>query len=262
MTALETSPTAPPLSVRGLTIGWGSEPLVENISFEVQRGEIFAILGTSGSGKSSLLRCLIGLSMPWKGEISIAGSGPPDLDHGLPPYGVMFQGGALFGSMTLLENVKLPLEQWTHLSAHDVEAIAYARLRLVGLAEAAKKPPAELSGGMIKRGAIARALALDPPLVFFDEPSAGLDPVTSADLDDLIVTLARSTQLTVVMVTHELDSLFRVADRCLVLDRQTRSVLAIGDPRELRHSSDPRIFQFFNPSSGVKERSWRPVPAT
>jgi phospholipid/cholesterol/gamma-HCH transport system ATP-binding protein len=252
----------PPVSVQGVTIGWSEQPLVENISFEVKRGEIFGILGTSGAGKSTLLRCLIGLNQPLKGEIRIAGQGPPDLEHGLPPYGVMFQGGALFGSMTLLENVKLPLEQWTQLAPRDVEAIAYGKLRLVGLADAAKKPPAELSGGMVKRAAIARALALDPALVFLDEPEAGLDPVTSADLDDLIITLARTTELTVVMVTHEIASLFRIADRCILLDRSTRSVLAVGDPRALQHSPDPRIQQFFNPGSGTKERSWRPVPPT
>jgi phospholipid/cholesterol/gamma-HCH transport system ATP-binding protein len=250
----------PAISVRDLTIGWSRKPLVEGISFEVARGEIFAILGTSGSGKSTLLRCLIGLSLPLKGEIDIAGEGPPDLEHGLPPYGVMFQGGALFGSMSLIENVKLPLEHWTQLTPGDAEAIAYARLRLVGLADSARKQPSELSGGMVKRAAIARALVLDPPLVFLDEPSAGLDPVTSADLDDLIITLAHSTGLTVVLVTHEIESLFRIADRCLLLDRSTRSVLAVGDPRALRKSSDPRVQQFFNPGAGGKERSWRPAP--
>jgi phospholipid/cholesterol/gamma-HCH transport system ATP-binding protein len=253
---------APALSVRGLSIGWGKTVLVEEITFEVAPGEIFAILGGSGAGKSTLLRCLIGLEPPLAGEIRIAGDGPPDLDHGLPPFGVMFQGGALFGSLSLIENVKLPLTQWTRLAPRHVEEIAFAKLRLVGLADAANQPPSELSGGMIKRAAIARALALDPRLVFFDEPSAGLDPVTSADLDDLIVTLARTTQMTVVLVTHELESLFRIADRCLILDRPTKRVLAVGDPRALRDSPEPGIQHFFNPGIAVKERSWRPVPPT
>jgi phospholipid/cholesterol/gamma-HCH transport system ATP-binding protein len=253
---------APAVEVRDLTIGWEDVVLVEGISFEVRRGEIFAILGGSGSGKSTLLRYLVGLEPPKKGEISIAGAGPPELEHGLPPFGVMFQQGALFGSMTLLENVKLPLEHWTGLDPHSVEIIARSKLRLVGLETAVGKLPSELSGGMIKRAAIARALALDPEIVFLDEPSAGLDPVTSAELDDLILTLARTTQLTVVLVTHELSSIFRIADRCLLLDKQTRRVIAMGDPRELRDIDDPRVHEFFNPGQIPKERSWLPAPTT
>jgi phospholipid/cholesterol/gamma-HCH transport system ATP-binding protein len=254
--------TEAPVIVRGLAIGWGNVSLIEDISFDVQPGEIFAILGGSGAGKSTLLRCLIGLERPLKGEVRIAGGGWPDLGAGLPPFGVTFQGGALFGSLTLLENVKLPLEQWTRLIPRHVEAIAYAKLRLVGLAGAAMRRPSELSGGMVKRAAIARALVLDPTLVFFDEPQAGLDPVTSADLDELIVTLAHTTGMTVVMVTHELESLFRIADRCLLLDPLSKSVRAIGDPRALRSSEEPSIHQFFNPGFEVKERSWPPVPPT
>ncbi len=252
----------PAVAVRGLTIGWGDVALIEDITFSVPRGEIFAILGGSGSGKSTLLRYLVGLETPAKGEIDVAGHGAPDLDEGLPPFGVMFQGGALFGSMTVVENVTLPLEEWTTLAPADVDVVAMAKLRLVGLGGAANQLPAEISGGMVKRAAIARALALDPPIVFFDEPAAGLDPVTALELDDLIVTLARSTDLTVLMVTHELASVFRIADRCLLLDKESRRVLAIGDPRVLQASDDPRIRAFFDPTSKRMERSWRPPPTT
>ena len=257
------SPTAPAIDVRDLAIGWGDVTLVDEITFSVRRGEIFAILGGSGSGKSTLLRFLAGLETPAKGHIEIAGLGPPDLDRGLPPFGFMFQGGALFGSLTVLENVELPLEHWTPLSREAIRAIAAARLHLVGLDSANDKLPDELSGGMNKRAAIARALALDPPLAFLDEPAAGLDPLTAVDLDDLIVTLARSTHLTVVMVTHELRSVLRIVDRCLLLDGDSKRVLATGDPRVLRDSDDPRIRAFFNPASKLgKERAWRPGRTT
>ena len=250
------------IAVHGLSIGWGDVTLVENITFEVAPGEIFAILGGSGSGKSTLLRYLVGLERPMKGDVDIAGGGAPDLDRGVPPFGVMFQQGALFGSMTVLENAALPLEQWTKLGADAIDVIARSKLRLVGLEAAGDKLPAEISGGMTKRAAIARALALDPEIVFLDEPQAGLDPVTAAALDDLVVTLARTTQLTVVMVTHELGSILRIADRCLLLDKKTKGVLAVGDPRDLRSSADPRVHDFFNPGSKGKERSWRPPPTT
>jgi phospholipid/cholesterol/gamma-HCH transport system ATP-binding protein len=253
----------PVVAVRELSIGWGAVTLIEKISFDVGRGEIFAILGGSGSGKSTLLRYLVGLAVPEQGEIDIVGRGPPDLGRGLPPFGVMFQQGALFGSMTVLENVALPLEEWTTLTPDAISVIARYKLRLVELQEAADKVPAELSGGMTKRAAIARALALDPRLVFFDEPSAGLDPASAAELDDLILTLARTTHVSVVMVTHELDSVYRIADRCLVLDKPSKSVVAIGDPRALRDSEDPRVREFFNPGSMHERRpAWQPVPTT
>jgi phospholipid/cholesterol/gamma-HCH transport system ATP-binding protein len=256
------SSASPAASVRDLSIGWGDVTLIEHISFDVASGEVFAILGGSGTGKSTLLRYLTGLEAPIKGAIDIAGSGAPTLERGLPPFGVMFQEGALFGSMTTLDNVKLPIEQWTAFAAETIDVVARSKLRIVGLEAAGDKLPAELSGGMVKRAAIARALALDPQIVFLDEPSAGLDPATLVELDELILTLSRTTGLTVVFVSHELESIYRIADRCLILDKATKGVLAIGDPRQLRDSSDPRIRDFFHPDTKIKERSWRPAPTT
>jgi len=250
------------LTVRDLALGWGDETLVDHVTFEVARGEIFAILGGSGSGKSTLLRYLVGLEAPRKGEVEVAGYGAPDLARGRPPFGVMFQDGALFGSMTVLDNVALPLEEWTRLGAQTIDAIARYKLRLVGLGDAADKMPSELSGGMTKRAAIARALALDARLLFLDEPSAGLDPSTTAELDDLIQTLSRTVDVTVVMVTHELASVYRIADRCLLLDKERKSVLAVGDPRVLRESADARLHAFFHPDAKLRRRAWLPVPTT
>jgi phospholipid/cholesterol/gamma-HCH transport system ATP-binding protein len=254
MNVARTEPAAPKpiIAVRDLTIGWGDTVVQENLSFEVERGEIFAILGGSGSGKSTLLRFMIGLEPITQGEVVIEGRRNIDLAQGLPPFGVMFQNGALFGSQTLRENVELPLGEWTDLPREAVSAIAMAKLHLVGLEGAFEKFPSELSGGMIKRAAIARALALDPNLVFLDEPSAGLDPILSAEFDDLVLTLNRMAGLTVVLVTHELESVFRIARRCILLDKDTRSAIARGDPRELVHSEDPRVACFF---------SRRPMPS-
>jgi phospholipid/cholesterol/gamma-HCH transport system ATP-binding protein len=250
------------LSVRGLRLGWGDTTLIEDVTFDVVRGEIFAILGESGSGKSTLLRFLVGLEDPRQGRVDIAGYGPPNLGRGQPPFGVMFQQGALFGSMTVLDNVALPLEEWTALEAQAVHVIARYKLRLVELNDAADKMPSEISGGMTKRAAIARALALDTKLLFLDEPSAGLDPKTAVEIDDLILTLARTLEMAVVMVTHELDSVYRVADRCLLLDKESKSVLAIGDPRVLRDSGDARLHEFFHPDAKLRRRPWRPAQTT
>ena len=235
------------LTVRDLAIGFDGEPLLEELSFDVRRGEVFALLGGSGCGKTTLLRHLIGLQEPLHGRIHIAGIGPPQQALDPPAFGVVFQSGALFGSMTLLQNVALPLEKWTALPPPALAAVALARLRLVGLAGFEHYLPGEVSGGMKKRASIARALALDPPLLFLDEPSAGLDPVTAAGLDELILTLRQSLGVTTILVTHELASIFRVVDNCIVLDRQAKGIIARGNPRELRdRSADPRIVAFFH----------------
>lgn len=233
------------LQVRDAAIGYG-EPLLDEVSFDVQRGEVFAILGGSGCGKSTLLRTLIGLQPPLQGRVHFTGIGSPAQAMEPPAFGVLFQSAALFGSSTLLQNVLLPLQKWTRLPADAALAIAMARLRLVGLERYAHHLPAEVSGGMKKRAGIARALALDPPILFFDEPSAGLDPITAAELDELIVTLARDLGVTIVLVTHELPSILRVADQCILLDRGARGIIARGAPRDLAERSvDQRVLAFF-----------------
>jgi phospholipid/cholesterol/gamma-HCH transport system ATP-binding protein len=235
------------IQVTDLTIGYGNSVLQKDANFVVNERDIFAILGGSGCGKSTMLRHLVGLETPQSGAIDIAGVGRPNLEVGRPPYGVMFQSGALFGSLTVGENVALSLEQWTDLPADAIRAVVLAKLRLVGLDAAVDKFPAEISGGMKKRAAIARALALEPKLIFLDEPSAGLDPVSAVELDELILTMNRGMGLTVVIVTHELPSIFKIVNRCIMLDKESRSIIASGDPRELRDKSDdPRVHRFFN----------------
>ncbi len=244
---MSASPPEVLIDVDRLTIGWDGAVLQEAATFQVERGDIFVILGGSGCGKSTLLRHLVGLEEPISGTIAIAGLGAPRLDVGRPPFGVMFQGGALFGSMTVGENVALPVEQWTKLPHDAVTAIVRAKLRLVGLSAAEDKFPSEISGGMKKRAAIARAMALEPELIFLDEPSAGLDPVSAVELDELILTLNRGLGMTVVLVTHELESIFKIGKRCIMLDKSTRSIIARGNPVELRDTStDPRVVQFFH----------------
>ena len=242
------------VSARDLVVGYGSFMVQRDLTFDVHRGDIFAILGATGCGKSTLLRTLVGLQPPMGGTVHIAGVGTPDLTiDGAPHYAVMFQSGALFGSMTLLENVALPLSKWGQLPEEAVEAVALARLRLVGLGGFENFLPAEVSGGMKKRAGIARALALDPSLLFLDEPSAGLDPVTAVALDELMLTLADELGVTIVLVSHELDSIFKVARPCILMDKVQKGIIARGDPKELRdHSEDPRVLDFLHRRSAKR----------
>ena len=238
---------APRITVEHLEIGWDSRTLLKDVSFTVPRGSCFAILGGSGCGKSSLLRHLIGLEIPRAGRIDIAGVGDPAAWTGQPAFGVMFQSGALYGSLDLLDNCLLPLRAWTRLDESAARTQAQAKLNLVGLGAAAHRLPGEISGGMRKRAGIARAMVLEPDLLFLDEPSAGLDPITAVELDDLIRLLTRTLGMTVVLVTHELPSIFAVVEQCIVLDAATRNIIAQGDPRELRdHSPLPFVHAFFN----------------
>jgi phospholipid/cholesterol/gamma-HCH transport system ATP-binding protein len=242
---------APPIAIKGMKAGYDGRVVLQNIDFTVRRGEVFVILGGSGCGKSTLLKHLIGLYSPMEGEVWIEGENlvPAREDarrHILRKFGVMFQSGALFGSMTVIENVRLPLDAYTGLPAELKDLVSLTKLKLVGMAGAARKLPAELSGGMQKRAAIARAMALDPGILFLDEPSAGLDPITSAGLDELIKGLARDFGITFVIVTHELSSIYAIADRVIMLDGRSKTIIAEGDPRALRdHSADPAVRRFF-----------------
>lgn len=241
---------APPIEVRNLTMAYGSVVVQRDLTFTVQRGDIFIIMGGSGCGKSTLLRHLTGLQRPVQGDVFYSGENfwqaeASERERMMRRFGVMYQGGALWSSMTLAENVALPLEQYTDLNAAQIRALAALKLALVGLAGFDDYYPSEISGGMQKRAGLARAMALDPEILFFDEPSAGLDPLSSRRLDDLILELSHSLGATVVVVTHELPSIFAIGTQAVFLDATSKTMLAQGPPKQLLDAApDPRVRHF------------------
>jgi phospholipid/cholesterol/gamma-HCH transport system ATP-binding protein len=240
------------IEVKHLTAAYGEREILRDINFQVRRGEVFVIIGGSGSGKSTLLKHIIGLFSPREGEVWIEGENivaarGEARARLLRQFGVVYQNGALFGSMTVAENVALPLAEFTDLPEVAREYVALGKLKVVGLAAAVYRMPSELSGGMQKRAAIARAMALDPRILFLDEPSAGLDPVTSAGLDMLIQELSRYFGITFVIVTHELQSICAIGDRVIMLDGQTRTIIAEGSPAALsEQTTNSAVRRFFH----------------
>jgi phospholipid/cholesterol/gamma-HCH transport system ATP-binding protein len=245
-----TANAASAIEVKGLACAYQEHKVLEHVSFEVKEAEIFFIVGGTGVGKTTLLRNLVGLERPVHGEVrfkgrSFTGAEPAERQEMLKTFGMSFQGGALWTSLTLSENVSLPLEEYTHLLDDEIERIAAFRLSQVGLAGFEDYYPSEISGGMKKRAGLARALALDPTIVFFDEPSAGLDPVTARNLDRLILDIRDTFGTTIVIVSHDVDSIVGIADRLIMLDRDKRGILAEGAPAALiAGPSDPKVLEF------------------
>lgn len=249
----------PHIQIRDLTMAYGPLLIQRDLEFDINRGDIFVIMGGSGCGKSTLLKHMLGLLQPSRGDIlyngeTFFGATPKQQDRMRQRWGITYQSGGLFSAMTLAENVNLPLQLYTSYSAADRADIIAYKLALVGLGGYQEYYPSEVSGGMRKRAALARAIALEPEILFFDEPSAGLDPISSRLLDELIVQLQESTGATVVMVTHELPSIFGIATNSVYLDAQSKTMIAYGDPRQLRdHSDQPVVRQFLARESSSAE---------
>ncbi len=252
MSAAEQLASDPHIEVRDLTMAYGSFVVQRDLRFEIQRGQIFVIMGDSGCGKSTLLRHMIGLRQPARGDVFFSGesfwsASDEERERLKRGFGVAYQAGALWSSMTLAENIALPLTEYTDLSRERIRDVASFKLALVGLAGFEDFYPSEVSGGMLKRAGVARAMALDPEVLLFDEPSAGLDPISSRRLDDLLLELRDSLGITIVVVTHELQSIFTIADSSVFLCAEARTQIALGDPRELRDRSDnPKVRTFLN----------------
>jgi len=246
----QTKETDPFITVRDLTMAYGDYVIMQDLNFSVGRGDIFIIMGGSGCGKSTLMKIMVGLKEPaggqvFYGDLNFWEAVPDARKHFVRNIGILYQSGALWSSMTLAENVALPLEEFTDLSPNEIRELVSFKLSMVGLAGYEDFYPAEISGGMRKRAGIARAIALDPDILFFDEPSAGLDPVSAKRLDDLILELRNSLGATVVVVTHELASIFAIGNNSVFLDSETRTMSAVGNPKMLlENSQDPKIINF------------------
>lgn len=251
----------PHIIVQDLTVAYGSNVILHDLTFTINRGDIFIIMGGSGGGKSTVLRSMVGLLQPAKGHILYDGlsfwaAEPEGQKVIMRKFGILYQSGALWSSLTLAENVALPLQQYTDLDPGQVSEIVSLKLSLVGLSGFEDYYPSEISGGMKKRAGLARAMALDPEILFFDEPSAGLDPISAHLLDELIIELRNSLGTTVVVVTHELTSIFAIGNNSVFLDADTKTMIAVGDPRKLlAESRDPKVINFLTRGEGQAEKA-------